>query len=150
MAGFNNTPTPASEFHRHSSWGRTRTPKNILSSHRSGTSALGAPKQIAHGNSEDYQTQNQRFLHVVVDDTASDGVLTVFGLSYAAATFNANGTVNAFREFQITKDINGDTFNLNAQGASAIIPIAGIDQIRFKVTSGAGDTVDFYAACSTF
>ena len=149
MAGFNNTP-PASEFRTPTSWGRTRSPKNILSQHRAGISALGAPKQIANNEAEDYETQNQRFLHIVVDSVASDGVLTVFGLSYAAATFNANGTVNTFREFQITKDINGDTFNLNAAGASAIIPIAGIDQIRFKVTSGADDTVDFYAACSTF
>lgn len=140
----------SNSFHTHQSWGRTRSPKNILSTNRAGTTAAGAPKVILHGFSADCITENQRFLHITVDATANDGVLTVFGLYHAAATYNANGTVDTFREFAITKDIHGDAFTLNAVGASVIVPIAGADQIRFKVTSGANDSVSFYAACSTF
>jgi len=140
----------SSGFHTYSSWGRTRSPKNILSTHRAGVTAAGAPKVITNGVSADCVTENQRFLHITVDAVASAGELTVFGLYHAAATYNVNGTVDAFREFAITKDIHGDAFTLNAIGASVIVPIAGADQIRFKVTTGPGDSVSFYAACSTF
>jgi hypothetical protein len=141
----------SSGFHTYSSWGRTRSPKNILSPFRAGISALGAPKVITHGGlSADCVTENQRFLHITVDSNTSAGELTIFGLYNAAATYNADGSVNTFREFAITKDIHGAAFTLNVQGASVIVPIAGADQIRFKVTSGAEDTVSFYAACSTF
>ena len=111
--------------------------------------ALGASKQLAHNGFADYKTENQRFLHVTIDSTASDGVLTIFGLSYAAAAYDENG-VPTFKESAITKDIHGATFTLNTAGTSFIIPIMGIDQIRFKVTSGEDDTINFYAACSTF
>lgn len=148
MSGFSNTP-PANEFRNHTSWGRTRSPKNILSQHRAGISALGASKQLGNGESAEYSTENQRFLHVTIDATASAGILTIFGLSYAAATYDVNG-VPTFKEFAITKDIHGTAFTLNTAGTSFIIPIVGIDKIRFKVASGADDTVNFYAACSTF
>ena len=139
----------ANTFHTHSSWGRTRSPKNILSPFRAGTDAAGASKQIVQGGSADYNTENQRFLHITIDSTVSSGVLTLFGLSYAAATYDADG-IPTFKEFAITKDIHGSTFTLNTAGESFIIPILGIDKVRFKVSSGAGDKVNFYAACSTF
>ena len=35
-------------FHTHQSWGRTRSPKNILSRHRAGVDALGTAQEIVH------------------------------------------------------------------------------------------------------
>ena len=143
-------------FHTHQSWGRTRSPKNILSRHRSGVDALGTAKEIVHGgDAVDCITENQRFLHVFVkglDNTdGGDPSLQVFGITHAAATFNANGTVNTFSEFALTKDIHGATVSLAADGAFAVIPILGFDKIRFKISSDhADDKVQFYAACSTF
>jgi hypothetical protein len=141
---------------KHTSWGRTRSPKNILSKHRAGTDALGTAKEIVHtGAAVDCTTENQRFLHVFVKGVeatdGSDPSLEVFGITHAAATFNANGTVNTFSEFALTKDIHGATVSLGANSAFAIIPILGFDKIRFKISSNqANDKVQFYAACSTF
>ena len=144
-------------FHTHQSWGRTRSPKNILSPHRAGVDALGTPQSVKHGTPVDFNTENQRFLIVVLDSKAHTDAdaptgLTVFGLSYAAATFNANGTVNTHKEIPLVKDIHGADVSLTTAGNVAIIPIVGIDKIRFKVDGGnhAGDECKFYAACSTF
>ena len=50
-----------------SSWGRTRSPKNILSEHRAGTNAAGAALVLTTaGGAQTFTTENQRFLHVVV------------------------------------------------------------------------------------
>ena len=94
-------------------------------------------------------------MHVFVKGVeATDGSepsLEVFGITHAAATFNANGTVNTFSEFALTKDIHGATVSLGADSAFAIIPILGFDKVRFKISSNhANDKVQFYAACSTF
>lgn len=143
-------------FHTHQSWGRTRSPKNILSRHRAGVDALGTAKEIIHdGSAVECVTENQRFLHVFVkglDNTdTGDPSLLVFGVTHAAATFNANGTVNTFTEFALTKDIHGDAVSLAADGAFATIPILGFDKVRFKISSNDDDDkVQFYAACSTF
>ena len=140
-----------------SSWGRTRSPKNILSEHRAGVDAIGTPQSVKHNAPVESSTENQRFLIVVLDskantDTGDPAGLTVFGLSYAAATFNANGTVNAYKEIPLVKDIHGAAVSLTTAGNVAIIPIVGIDKIRFKVdgSNHANDECKFYAACSTF
>ena len=152
-----SSPHANADHVRFTSWGRTRSPKNILSGHRSGVDALGTPQSVKHGVPVDFNTENQRFLIVVLDSKANtDGDmptgLTVFGLSYAAATFNANGTVNAHKEIPLLKDIHGDAVSLTAGGNVAIIPIVGIDKIRFKVdgSNHANDECKFYAACSSF
>lgn len=52
MAGFNNTP-PASEYRKHTSWGRTRQPKNVT-----GTQNEAIVVDTV------YNTENQRYLLV--------------------------------------------------------------------------------------
>ena len=49
------------------SWGRTRSPKNILSQHRAGIDASGTGKTLTVGGTATVTcvTENQRFLHVV-------------------------------------------------------------------------------------
>jgi hypothetical protein len=123
-SGFNNTP-PASEFHRHSSWGRTRSPKNILSKSRAGINADGDHLAV-NGTSSDYITENQRFLIVQIKvwDTS----------------FKVQGYMHASGEWA---DISGAT--ASAAGIHKF-EIAGIDKVRF-VTGGA---TQLFAACSTF
>ena len=145
MAGFNNTP-PASEFHRHSSWGRTRSPKNILSNHRAGVDAAGTGKTLTVGGTATVTciTENQRFLHVVCSAKsggggAGDAVLTVTGLMYAAG--------NASRAL---RTVHNQACTLDAAGEALIIDISGIDRVVFTVTGSNAHNITFFAACSTF
>jgi len=127
MAGFNNQP-PVSEFRRPASWGRTRSPKNILSAHRAGVNASGDGLTLTGAaTSGAYTTENQRFLTVV---------LTTYNTS-----FKVQGYMHASGQWA---DIKGSP-TINATG-SWVVEINGIDQVRF--VSG-GNTV-LFAACSTF
>jgi len=109
------------------SWGRTRSPKNILSSFRAGTDASGTALTCNSATSAAFATQNQRFLtvHVVTYDTS----------------FKVQGYMHASGEWA---DIKGGP-TINAVGVWTV-EINGIDAVRF-VTGG--DTT-LFAACSTF
>ena len=148
MAGFNND-APASEFHRHQSWGRTRSPKNILSNHRAGINANGDGRTLTVAGdivTVTCVTENQRFLHVVCSAKSDDGglaggdaVLTVTGLMYAAGS-----TSMALRT------VHNQACTLDAAGEALIIDISGIDRVVFTVTGTDDHNITFYAACSTF
>ena len=58
--GFSHTPNTG-EFKNYTSWGRTRSPKNILSSHRAGTNANGDGLAVNTDTSDPFTTENQRF-----------------------------------------------------------------------------------------
>lgn len=126
MSAFTNTP-PASEFRNHTSWGRTRSPKNILSSHRAGTNAAGAGLAVNSTTSAAFTTENQRFLTLVI---------TTYNTS-----FKVQGYMHAAGEWA---DIKGSP-TINAAGLW-VVEINGVDQVRF-VTGG---NTTLFAACSTF
>jgi hypothetical protein len=130
-------------FHTHQSWGRTRSPKNILSEHRAGIDASGTGQTLTVGGTATVTciTENQRFLHVVCSATtgASPPTLTVTGLMYAAGS-----TSMALRT------VHNQACTLDAAGETLIIDISGIDRVVFTATGDADDTITFFAACSTF
>ena len=84
-SGFNNTPTPASEFHRHSSWGRTRQPKNIAGPHGTKVVDIDAgtmnDDDTAARAARGYATENQRYLHVTCE--AGGSVTAIYVYSHA-------------------------------------------------------------------
>ena len=108
------------------SWGRTRSPKNILSKFRTGTNASGDGLTL-DGTSSAYVTENQRFL--IVQITTFDTSFKVQGFMHASGTFS---------------DLKGGP-TINDAGIW-IVDISGIDQVKF-VTGGSNV---FFAACSTF
>jgi hypothetical protein len=109
------------------SWGRTRSPKNILSSFRAGTNAAGAALACNTATSAAFGTENQRFLtvHLKTYDTS----------------FKVQGYMHASGEWA---DIKGGP-TINAVGIWTV-EVNGIDAVRF-VTGGA---TTLFAACSTF
>lgn len=140
-----NRVTDRTQTHRHQSWGRTRSPKNILSTHRAGINAAGDGQSldlIADNNPASVTciTENQRFLHVHATAVAGGGTLTVTGLMYAAGA----------NEMTL-KTIHDGAATLTAAG-TLLIDLAGIDRVKFTLTDSAGTdaTCTFYAACSTF
>ncbi len=141
MPGFNNTP-PSSEFHRHSSWGRTRRPKNITGTDGGSVvhvNTLAAAKAItdaitsaskAAPSSGVYSTENQRFLHLISSNNGT--VVNVWVYHYASGKWSE-------------LLIGGSSVTL-AAAKTKIIEIAGADLVAFKVTNA----TDVFAACSTF
>ena len=129
-----------SDFHRHSSWGRTRRPKNVngATSTEQATTILAA--DIEGGSSADVNgsvpTENQRFLHLMLE-TASDQNVTVYGFSYA------------LNRWAPLKDARGNDVKITVDTATAyqIFEIAGVDRLAFVRS---GNITRFYAAMSTF
>ena len=152
-SGYNNEP-PASEFRRYTSWGRTRSPKNILSSHRSGISATGDPLTLEMGLTETdtFTTENQRYLHVVIQSPLNGATLAIVGQMYAAATFNGDGTPAGYSDIPL-KDTSGTSLAALTLPGYHLVEIGGIDKIKFTLTDAGnnGDaSIQIYAACSTF
>ena len=148
MAGFNNTPPPASEYRKYSSWGRTRSPKNILSAHRSGIDANGTARTLGDAEPIVVNTENQRYLHVWVTVAAGANTLKVHGNAFAAASASGgDGVLDTFHDIPLTSTANDDMSTAGQGVGYYLIEIGGIDKIKFTGVTG---NVSFYAACSTF
>ena len=134
-----------SGFHAHSSWGRTRRPKNVagpdgqsvvdvadIAAAKVITDALVAASitSMSKPSSGVYATENQRYLHL--SSSTNGTVVNVWVYHYASAKWSE-------------LLIGGATVTL-AAAKTKIIEIAGADLVAFKVTNQA----DVHAACSTF
>jgi len=120
-------------FHTHQSWGRTRSPKNILSIHRAGITAAGATHaNITDGNfSSECTTENQRFLHIT-HEAGGPGTLEVWGYMHASGQWG-----------QIGADITTANSLIHT-----VVEIAGVDKIKIKANT---QTISkLWLACSTF
>jgi len=156
-------------FTGHNSWGRTRSPKNIagapgtavtLTAVDGAITAFAGITAAAIGDLG-HSTENQRYLHVLVEDEHAGevvpGAVQVFGYCHAF-----------LRWFQLPQSF--DPVGANTKPTAALIPvppdtgdlpvaddpsqrqyrtyhIVGVDRVAF-VSATAGVTV--YAACSTF
>ena len=123
-------------FHRHSSWGRTRTPKNIINSdHTTPVSVtllgtVGAPDKP----SAEYVTENQRFLHLQHIQTSACTI-------QVQAYLHASGQWADF----------GAAITVNAARTHTVMEISGVDKVKFVVKGLASTkTCTIFAACSTF
>jgi hypothetical protein len=144
MPGFNSEP-PASEFHRHTSWGRTRQAKNLRGDNTlETTTSTSNPSAITDG----FATEGQRFLHMFLHkDTAADLTITVYGLTYAFGGANAEWYQVQDGGSNLTISANESTVVVSGEDK---IDITGIDRLFFKVTTGAVAADDnFYAAVNT-
>tara|TARA_Y100000310_G_scaffold321563_1_gene379395 strand:+ start:431 stop:883 length:453 start_codon:yes stop_codon:yes gene_type:complete len=149
--GFNN-----------SSWGRTRGPKNLAGTQGGTVTCSSASDLLGKtATSAGYATENQRYLHVLIEDahTAGPGTVKVYGYCHAF-----------LRWFEIPQSFN--QVGANAAPTAVTIPapadsghadpaditpdereyrtyeILGIDRVAFVGSSASGTNV--FAACSTF
>ena len=144
------------------SWGRTRRPKSLINNSPVSTKESPSAATVctastdlrdgldsaAHPHVNGYVSENQRFLHVYVDDlTGTDDDLSVYVYGY----------IYASGKWAPLLEHDGDgmrSLMTAACGSSGvaqhyIFEIDGIDRIAFVKTSTAiPDNV--YAACSTF
>ena len=123
-----------STIFKHTSWGRTRSPKNIMSSHRAGINAAGAEHAniAADSFSDECVTENQRFLHITHLAVGGAGTLEVWGYMHATGIWAKVGaSVTTGTALQHT-----------------IVEIAGIDKVKVKAVTRVLDKL--WLACSTF
>ena len=128
--------------HRHHSWGRTRGPKN-LARPEAGTqvaTSTSDPSGVADG----YSTENQLFLHMLLntDPSGDTRTVTVYGWNHAFGVW-----------FELTEADNDHTaVTISATNAKVhkIYNIAGTDRVFFKIDSALDASDFFFAACSTF
>ena len=121
---------------RNTSWGRTRSPKNIINSDHTTpvsvtlTGTDGAPDK----ESAVYVTENQRFLHLQ-------------HIRNAACTIQVQAYLHASGQWA---DF-GDAITVNAARTHTVLEISGVDKVKF-IVKGLADTktCTIFAACSTF
>ena len=129
------------DYVRHSSWGRTRGPKNLNGAN---TTPLAAPTGDNPATATDgYATENQRFLHVSLKNAAADN-LTVQVWAYS----------HAFGTWGILTDVRGTAATVTANDSTVhkVIEISGVDRVYFKKTGASvfGNDDALFAAASTF
>jgi len=126
----------SSGFHTYSSWGRTRGPKNLISSDHTTpasvilTGTAGAPDLESAG----YITENQRFLHIS-------------HIRSSACTIQIQAYMHASGQWA---DI-GAAITSNDARTHNIVEIFGVDKVRFIIKGLANAaTCTIFPACSTF
>ena len=146
--------------HAYKSWGRTRRPKalyddNAIASKQTATSVtvvasgdLAADLDSADAGKNGYSTENQRFLHVQMENDDTDDTLTLYAYNYAFGAWapyyvEISGPTSAqnSRVIATWTTINGEKL--------IIVPIGGIDRIAF-VHDGTLNDMVVRAACTSF
>jgi hypothetical protein len=99
-----------------------------------------------------FTTENQRYLHVVIQSPSEGARLAIVGQMYAAATFNAQGNPTGYSDIPL-KDTSGASLAALTGAGYHLVEIGGIDKIKFTLTDSDGGnnaSIQIYAACSTF
>lgn len=146
------------------SWGRTRSPKNIAGPHGTAVALLGDTDNLRISNAnyktEGYLTENQRYLHVLVTDLhdTAPAALTIFGYCHAferwfeipeSAPFPVGDNTNpAAASITVADSGRAVTVQVPSDREYRVYHIVGIDRVAFV---NADDTeIAVFAACSTF
>jgi len=153
-------------FTNPNSWGRTRSPKNLAGTQGGEITVLANTSTLVGitASTAGVSTENQRYLHVLVEDATED--------STNPATCAVYGYCHAFlRWFEIAEsEADGEGQNTATTAASidvgaaisdaapaAQVPsdreyrryeIVGIDRVAFVMATPAN--INVFAACSTF
>ena len=150
------------EYQRWTSWGRTRSPKNLALSQGGTVTVLAntTPLLGITATNEGYFTENQRFLHVLLEDAHGNNPtnnLLIFGYCHAFLRWfeipETHYTVVANAAATATSvDVADSGRALAAQVPSdreyRLYEIVGIDKVAF--VNADPTEVNVYAACSTF
>ena len=150
--------------HKHNSWGRTRSPKNLAGPPGTAVALLANTDNLEISNSdyktEGYVTENQRYLHVLVTDLhdTAPAALTIFGYCHAFQRWfeipetetggEGQNTANAAASITVADSTRAVADQYPSDREYRVYHILGIDRVAFV---HADDTeVAVFAACSTF
>ena len=148
---------------KHNSWGRTRSPKNLAGSQGGEITAMANTNNLRGitASTEGYKTENQRYLHVLIEDaTTSDdpAATTVYGYCHAfqrwfeipetEAGGEGQNTANAAASIDIGNSSRAPAAQVPSDREYRRYEIMGIDRVAF--VNGTPAEVNVFAACSTF
>ena len=156
-------------IHKHNSWGRTRRPKSLIddkavSSKETATSVtcvaaahLADDLDSTDAGKNGYSTENQRFMHIQIENDGTDDTLKLYAYNYAFGAWSElylpHGTkvqADTNLEATTTNDVYVEAKWTTINGKFMVtIPINGIDRIAF-VHDGTLNDMVVRAACSTF
>lgn len=144
--------------------GRTRRPKNLFNDDAVLTKQTATSVTVvAAGNLNDnlndtaagengYSTENQRFLHLQIENDGTDDTVTLYAYNYAfgawAIMYIPVGVKNGADTTAETAYVAATFTTINGK-KMLTIPIQGIDRIAFVHDGSLNDMV-VRAACSTF
>ena len=157
---------------KHTSWGRTRSPKNIAGSQGGNVTLVAEATLVkitaALNEGLGYSTENQRYLHVLSEDTnnvadTAPQAVKVFGYCHAVircfplppgpttAGTPAGAAAGAVPAPTNEGEDPGDDVFLPSGRIYRVYEIVGIDKVAFVgSTTPAGTETTVFAACSTF
>jgi hypothetical protein len=150
----------------YNSWGRTRSPKNLAGVNGTevtmtatdGSEAAFVGITAADVGSIGYATENQRFLHVLVEDNngGTPGTVKVFGYCHAflrwfeipvTDLYSANAAPTVATIVAPPDTGNAPALDVPSEREYRVYHIVGVDRVAFV---GSAAHVNVYAACSTF
>tara|TARA_Y100001937_G_C7135462_1_gene339745 strand:+ start:6543 stop:7013 length:471 start_codon:yes stop_codon:yes gene_type:complete len=154
-------------FHKHNSWGRTRSPKNIAGPPGTEVVVEANTNSLLSGATDyklaGYATQNQRYLHILITDKnqSAPAAVTIFGYCHAFERWfeieaQTTGTAVSAASANTAPTAASITVADSGRAPGAQVPsdteyrtyeIAGIDRVAFV---GVTANVSVFAACSTF
>jgi hypothetical protein len=144
-------------------WGRTRSPKNLNGANGTAVDVATDTNELLGITASDagYATENQRYLHVIVEDlTTSDDPdpVTIFGYCHAfqrwfeipesEAGGEGQNTANAAASINIGNIARLPAAQVPSDREYRRYEIAGIDRVAFVCADQ--DEVNVFAAGSTF
>jgi hypothetical protein len=151
--------------HKHTSWGRTRSPKNLAGSHGTAITVLANTNTLRGitATTVGYNTENQRYLHVLVEetndgsDTNADAVF-IYGYCHAFQRWfeipetetggQGQNARNAPSEIDPTNSSTSPALHVPGSRDYRVYEIHGIDKVAF--VAGNASRINVFAACSTF
>jgi hypothetical protein len=148
---------------QYNSWGRTRSPKNLNGQAQGKKINVLANTNALKGvteSSEGYSTENQRYLHVLIEDahTTAPAVTKIFGYCHAfqrwfeipesEAGGEGQNTANDASSIAIADSGRDPAVQVPSDREYRRYDIAGIDRVAF--VNADPSEVNVFAACSTF
>jgi len=147
---------------RYNTWGRTRSPKNLAGPHGASVTPLANTDNLQGitASTEGYATENQRYLHILVEDAhdTAPAALTIFGYCHAFLRWfeipetetggEGQNTANAASSITVGDSGTAVADQVPSDREYRVYNILGIDRVAF-VHEDSGE-VNIFAACSTF
>ena len=153
-------------IHRHNSWGRTRSPKNIAGPHGTPVTILDNTNTLTGSSGHftaGYTTENQRYLHVLAEETNdgsntdADAVL-IYGYCHAFSRWfeipqsetdgPGQNSVSTIATIDPPNVATVPAAHVPGSHAYRVYSIHGIDRVAF--VAGNKTRIKVFAACSTF
>ena len=152
--------------HNYNSWGRTRSPKNLAGANGTAVTAVANTSTLVGitASTAGYATENQRYLHVLVEDATEDSTnpatCAVFGYCHAflrwfeipetEAGGQGQNTANAAASIDVgaAADDAAPAAQVPSDREYRCYDIAGIDRVAFVMATPAH--INVFAACNTF